>query len=85
MYNKELEKEFENIGFERGINGRILYKKYPSGHQIRINRHYGTYIQTVNRSIWQKIKCRIWWHQFNAQINYCLACGKYYNDYGGMD
>ena len=79
-YDKELEKVFENIGFERDIYGKILYRKYPNGMQIRVNRSYGGCRQIVNRSIWQRIKCRIWWHQHNVQINHCLSCGRWYNN-----
>jgi len=80
MYDLELEKEFENVGFSKDTSGNILHRNYPNGHQIRINRSYGGCQQTVKRSIWQRIKCRIWWHQYNVQINHCLACGRYYND-----
>ena len=75
-------KEFDNIGFKRDCNDRIMSKIYPNGHEINVNRCYGYYkFEVVNRSLWQRIKCRLWTHQHNNQINYCLSCGKHYMDY----
>ena len=79
----KLENEFDNVGFtKRSYDDKIINRKYPSGHQISANYEYRENIQIPNYSVWQKIRCKIWLHQYNLQINHCLSCGKYYDNVG---